>query len=133
MVRVIVRIALITLAISLMVYEIMKPYEFNPNNYIRHTVSVMAYDANCDICKTGPKTSSGRDARMLGAAGRKEWIGTTVEIDRQSYLIDDLSPAAENSGRIIIEVRLPTHEQAVQWGVKLKEIEAATRGRIILQ
>lgn len=95
------------------------------------TVKATGYDANCRRCQTRSLTSTGRNAGLPGVAvdPRVIRLGSRVRILSRGYshrwrLCDDQGGAIK--GRHI-DLRLPSHAQAVRFGVRTLRIEVRRR------
>jgi len=70
------------------------------------------------------KTSTGRDALRRGVAADPKRIpyGSIVEIEGIIYEVDDTGSAMKRAEEIHIDLRFPTHEEAVNFGVKKMKV-----------
>jgi len=92
-------------------------------------VKLTAYSPDARSCGkwADGKTATMTDANTKGVAVDPKMIpyGSVLIIDGEWYLADDTGGAmrqATKKGTIHIDIRMPTHEQAMQFGVKTDSI-----------
>jgi len=89
-------------------------------------VVVTAYCPTCRVCQTGRRTYTGRGAFGPGAAvARTAWrrftpLGSRVYVPRFGWLLVDDVGGGVRAGQI--DVRVPSHQQAVRWGRRLMAV-----------